>query len=113
MMAGYQWRNIIPGGGDNNNNNHLPHNRAISPGNRSSTNAKQHAKEKLLEGNGTSDGHAMEKKNMAKLERDSAPPIEFINQKLPKEMLLRVFSFLDVQSKCRSAQVCRVCRSAW
>ena len=30
-----------------------------------------------------------------------------INKKLPKELLLRIFSFLDVVSLCRSAQVSR------
>uniref|UniRef100_A0A7E4W347 F-box domain-containing protein n=1 Tax=Panagrellus redivivus TaxID=6233 RepID=A0A7E4W347_PANRE len=30
-----------------------------------------------------------------------------INKKLPKELLLRVFSYLDIVSLCRSAQVCR------
>lgn len=33
---------------------------------------------------------------------------DLINQKLPKELLLRIFSALDVQSKCRCAQVCQV-----
>jgi len=31
-----------------------------------------------------------------------------INQKLPKELLLRIFSFLDYQSLCRCAQVSKV-----
>ena len=36
---------------------------------------------------------------------DTAP----INKMLPKELLLRVFSFLDVVSLCRSAQVITLC----
>lgn len=31
-----------------------------------------------------------------------------INKKLPKELLLRIFSFLDVVTLCRCAQVSRV-----
>ena len=32
-----------------------------------------------------------------------------INKKLPKELLLKIFSFLDVVSLCRCAQVAKVC----
>ena len=31
-----------------------------------------------------------------------------INTRLPKELLLRVFSYLDIVTLCRCARVCRV-----
>ena len=64
-----------------------------------------------LSGSGSSNGHAVQctsNNNVGwKLSQmftdlpDDAP----INKMLPKELLLRVFSFLDVVSLCRSAQV--------
>lgn len=31
-----------------------------------------------------------------------------INKKLPKELIIRIFSYLDIVSLCRCAQVCKV-----
>lgn len=33
---------------------------------------------------------------------------DLINKKLPKELLIRIFSFLDIITLCRCAQVCKV-----
>jgi hypothetical protein len=39
------------------------------------------------------------------------PEIDLINKKLPKELLIRIFSYLDVVTLCRCAQVSKVtCR---
>ena len=34
--------------------------------------------------------------------------IDFINKKLPKELIIRIFSYLDIISLCRCAQVSKV-----
>ena len=34
--------------------------------------------------------------------------VDLINKKLPKELIIRIFSFLDVVSRCRCAQVSKV-----
>ena len=39
---------------------------------------------------------------------DLPPDVDMINKKLPKELILRAFSFLDTVSLCRSAQVSKV-----
>jgi hypothetical protein len=53
----------------------------------------------VAQGNGHSSGHWKITRVFA--ENDEA----LINRKLPKELLLRVFSYLDVVSLCRCAQV--------
>jgi hypothetical protein len=34
--------------------------------------------------------------------------VDFVNKKLPKELLIRIFSYLDIVSLCRCAQVSKV-----
>lgn len=40
---------------------------------------------------------------------DIKPDINLINKRLPKELIIRIFSFLDIVSLCRSACVSKVC----
>ena len=73
-------------------------------------NCNTYVKTLLFQTNGQTQTHSCSNNNVVvgwKLSQmftdftDDAP----INKMLPKELLLRVFSFLDVVSLCRSAQV--------
>jgi hypothetical protein len=39
---------------------------------------------------------------------DIPPEIDMINKKLPKELIIRIFSYLDIIDLCRCAQVSKV-----
>jgi hypothetical protein len=39
---------------------------------------------------------------------DKPPETDMINKKLPKELIIRIFSYLDIVDLCRSAQVSKV-----
>ena len=40
---------------------------------------------------------------------DSHLEVDLINKKLPKELIIRIFSYLDINSMCRCACVSKVC----
>ena len=62
--------------------------------------------------NGHGNGHHMTQVTQWKITRVFSEHDEaLINRRLPKELLLRVFSYLDVVSLCRSAQVTLACKA--
>lgn len=54
--------------------------------------------------NGTQNGHAVHHQRQSS---QQSVPVALINRMLPTELILRVFSYLDITSLCRCAQVCR------
>ena len=45
----------------------------------------------------------------SKVSLEPAIDVDLINKKLPKELLIRIFSYLDIITLCRCAQVSKVC----